>query len=377
MLCRGRYHRIGGALPERIYKLQPNRTIQLRGFDDLGASAALHSATTSSFKVSGVFRDAADFAVLLLYDADNFYEHPRLKYLPDSDFSGLTLTFDVRYTGLMPLDSPKYPTIDWPYLDVIRADGTTAQIPLFEHATQVGGAYTPAEASFVIEDNGLVAYDRITLWYLNFAFDYIVPPEAPTPTAAGVAAALAAQINSVDWEAFGTLIPLVAEANGATLRIVAGRPGADGNLIRMYAVAKNDRLRTSQPVAEFSGGSSDATWRISLDFDQLGIASVRQMWLTFAPALADGGALEAAEWEAEFTNWSLTGPESRRALQVAGPGSVRVEEDDAWCRYTGPWPVESGFYSGGYARVTSTVDAAVTVFYSCPSVPDRSVGPSL
>jgi hypothetical protein len=61
-------------LSERIFKLQPNRTIQLRGFDDLGASAALHSATSSSFKVSGVFRDPADFAVLI-YDADNFCEH--------------------------------------------------------------------------------------------------------------------------------------------------------------------------------------------------------------------------------------------------------------------------------------------------------------
>ena len=91
-------------MPESIYKLQPNRTIQLRGFDHLGAGAAVHSATANSFKVSGVFRDTADFAVLFLYDADNFYEHPRLKYLPDFDFDGLTLQFDVRYNGLMPLD---------------------------------------------------------------------------------------------------------------------------------------------------------------------------------------------------------------------------------------------------------------------------------
>ena len=162
-------------MSERIYKLQPDRTIQLRGFDDLGASAAMHCATPSGFQVSGVFRDPADFAVLVLYDADNFYEHPLLKYLPDTDFDGLTLTFDVHYSGLMPLDSPKYATIDWPYLDVIRPDGTTANIRLFQHAQPAGGAYTSAEASFVIEDNGLQAYDRLTLWYLNFAFDFLVP----------------------------------------------------------------------------------------------------------------------------------------------------------------------------------------------------------
>ena len=113
-------------MPERIYKLQPDRTVQLRGFDGLGAAAALHSVTPAAFKVSGVFRDSGDFAVVVLYDADNFYEHPRLKYLPDTNFDGLTLQFDLRFSGLMPLDSPKYGTIDWPYLDVFRPDGSTA-----------------------------------------------------------------------------------------------------------------------------------------------------------------------------------------------------------------------------------------------------------
>ena len=162
-------------MPELIYKLQPNRTIQLRGFDDLGASAAVHAATSSSFKVSGIFRDPADFAVLVLYDADNFYEHPRLKYLPDTNFDGLTLAFDVTYSGLMPLDSPKFPTIDWPYLDAIRPDSTTARIRLFDHAVQTGGTYTAAAGQFVIQDNGFHEYDRLTLWYQNIAFDYIAP----------------------------------------------------------------------------------------------------------------------------------------------------------------------------------------------------------
>src|SRR3954447_18598817 len=170
----------GATMSERIYKLQPNRTIALRGFDDLGASAAIHSATSSSFTVSGTFRDTADFAVLNLYDADNFYEHPRLKYLPNFRFDGLTLTFDVRYSNLMPLDSPKFPTIDWPYLSVIRADGSTARIRLSDHATVVSGANTPASASFTITANGVVAYDRVTLWYGNLAFDYIAASDGLT-----------------------------------------------------------------------------------------------------------------------------------------------------------------------------------------------------
>ena len=162
-------------MTERIHKLQPNRTMALRGFDDLGAAAALHSATGDAFKVSGIFRDPADFAVLILYDADNFYEHPRLKYLPDFRFDGLTLSFDVRYSGLMPLDSPKYATIDWPYLDYILGDGTTGRAALFEHATQNGGEYLSSGASFTIVANNPKEFDRLTLWYLNIAYDYIVP----------------------------------------------------------------------------------------------------------------------------------------------------------------------------------------------------------
>ncbi|HSB13490.1 MAG TPA: hypothetical protein VLE22_03465 [Bryobacteraceae bacterium] len=364
-------------MPERIYKLQPDRTVQLRGFDGLGAAAALHSATPAAFKVSGAFRDPGDFAVVVLYDADNFYEHPRLKYLPDTNFDGLTLRFDVRFSGLMPLDSPKYATIDWPYLDVIRPDGSTAKIRLFDHAAQVGGTYAPAQAEFLVEATGLQPYDRLTLWYLTYAFDYIVPVTQPLPSAADVAAALAAQINSADWSALGALIPLRAESYGATLRIIAARPGYDGNMIRMYAVAKNGRLRTVAPTAVFQGGSSDATWRVTLDFTALGIPEIRQMWLTFAPPLANGASFSDTEWQAEFTNWTVGGPEEVRALKVAGPGSVRVEEDDSWCSYTGEWGVETGFYSGGYARRTAAAGNAVTVTYSCSEVHDLYVGTSL
>lgn len=167
-------------MPERIYKLQPDRTVHLRGFDHLGASAAVHSATPSGFTVSGNFRDAADFAVVVLYDADNFYEHPRLKYLPDFNFNGLTLSFDVSYENLMPLNSRKYPTIDWPYLDVISSSGSTARIRLSDHATVVANPDAPARAQFEIEGGQLDAWDRVTLWYQNLAFDYMVPGKIRT-----------------------------------------------------------------------------------------------------------------------------------------------------------------------------------------------------
>lgn len=455
-------------MPEYLYKLTPDRTIHLRGFDDLGASAAIHDATANSFKVSGNFRDPADFAVLVIHDADNFFEHPSLKYLPDFTLGGLTLAFDVHYSGLMPLDSPKFPTIDWPYLNVIRADSTTTRIPLFEHAEQVGGSYTPAATSFMIQDNGLKQYDRLTLWYLNYAFDYIVPKVecAYTFTAAGagtihsitagsetytyveiagdsdaavaqglveaaansthvtaqrgdgsaefgsvnqvnlrakrgdgaafqvsasssgfthelhgiqaetVAAVLAAQINQVNWTALGAIHPLVAQTDGASLTIATTRPGVDGNALRMYSVWKNERLRAHTDVGVFTGGSSDATWRITLDFAALGIPEVRLMWLTFAPALAEG-EYEPTEWEAQFTNWHVSGPEPLRRLPLAGPGSARIEEDDRRCTFTGEWLTEAGFYSKALAKRGSRVGDRVEIRYYCSELHDLYLGTSL
>lgn len=187
---------------ETIYKLQPNRTIHLQGFSDFGAAAALHSTTESSFAVSGVFRDAADFCVLVLWDRDDFYGHPRFSYLPDPDFSGLVLTFDLHYENLQPIDSPKYATIDWPYLNCLRTDGTLVQIPLFAHATQVGGNFTPASGCFTLIDAGMQPYDRVTLWYQNLAFDYIVPGKLKS-SSPSTPLALALCIRS-RWRALST-----------------------------------------------------------------------------------------------------------------------------------------------------------------------------
>ena len=46
-------------MSEVIHKLQPDRTIHLRGFDRRGSAAALHHASPTGFEVTGVFRDQA------------------------------------------------------------------------------------------------------------------------------------------------------------------------------------------------------------------------------------------------------------------------------------------------------------------------------
>lgn len=167
-------------MAEAIYKLQPDRTVQLRGFDHLGASAAVHAATPSGFRVTGGFRDASDFAVVVIWDADNFFEHPTLKYLPDLRFDGIQLDFDVTYSGLTPLNSKKYPTIDWPYLDAELEGGARVKARLSDYATVVATPDEPARGEFTFSGDLLDAGDRVTLWYQNLAFDYIVPGKVRT-----------------------------------------------------------------------------------------------------------------------------------------------------------------------------------------------------
>lgn len=363
---------------EAINAFQPNRMLYLRGFDGRGASAALHSTSATGFTVSGEFKDAADFAVLVIFDEDDNFGHPRIKYLPQPNLAGVVLAFDLTYTNLQTIDSPKFPTIDWPYLDVIRSNQTTAQIPLFAHAVQSGGTYTKATCQFTVVTPVAVIFDRLTLWYQNIAFDFIA---GGGETAAAVATNLAAQINANPYT--GSLFSLTAVAAGAVITITANPAGIDGNMIRMYAEAKNANLTTSGMVSlyesqQFAGGSSAATWTVTLDFTALGIADIRQAFLTFAPQLADSAAYVPSTWSAVFTNWGITAdPNGHVPLKVAGANSVRVEETDSWCTFTGAWTIQDGFFSQGFAKVSSTITNKVVIAYTCSVVHDLYVGTSL
>ncbi len=348
---------------ETIYKLEPHRTMHLRGFDGRGAAAAMHSASATGFTVSGVFRDPADFAVAVLYDADDVFGHPRWRYLPDFDFSGITLQFDVQYTGLQPLDSPKYPSIDWPFLDVIKADGSTAQVRLFDHAVQQGGTYAKASQTFTLNGTPAV-WDRVSLWYQNIAFDYIVQTGDTATTVLNV---IRDQINNYDYDGAGILVPLSATVSGADLIVQAERAGVDGNMIEIYELHKNAYLYfTPAGSTKLTGGSSAATWRVTLDFDALGLTSIRKMWLTFAPEMANGAAYADQEWSAVFSNWTVTAS----ALPVAANGSVRVGSRDSWTAYTGDWAEEAGFYDRGFAHHTSTPGDQVSIEYDSQQTHD-------
>ncbi|MGE5571085.1 MAG: hypothetical protein ACM3S5_18780 [Rhodospirillales bacterium] len=363
---------------ETIYKLQPTRTMHLRGFERRGAAAALHSASETGFTVSGVFRDMADFAVLVLWDADDFFEHLSMRYLPDFDFSGMKLTFDVHYDGLQPIDSVKWNWIDWATLDVMRADGTTVNIRLFDHATLVSGEHKKAKTSFLL-GSSLSPWTHVTLWYENIAFDWW-GDGSHTPTVTEILQSLADQINGHSWSGIDMPITATVDSANGKLIVEAGLAGEDGNHIQLYARTNGVTFGDPDNAGRLVGGSSDVTWRVTIDFTDsaLRIDKVRQMWMTFAPKLPIGAAYSDTEWSAVFTNWTVEDPQGKRALKVAGPGSVRVTSKDDWVKYSGTgWAEESGWYAKGYAHRSKTTGDKVRVRYACQFTHDVWIGTSL
>lgn len=458
---------------EQILKLQPDRTIYLRGFDGNGAAASLCEASDSGFTVYGVFRDMADFCVLVLYDADNVFEHYSIKYLPDFDLSGMVLSFDLHYDGLQPIDSPKYSWIDWAQLDVITASGEANNaIRLWDHATLVSGDYSVAQGTFtfLVNEAGCSPYDRLTMFVNNAVFDFIAQGGE---SAATVAQWFAVSINCYKWWQYdqssvaiiasaddsgtltlkyartgianvlgtsvvlqetmpdpdipGQMMPVGSNrfpgvAAGATIYInptgtVEQPPtiyqvasvddaftvtltspaptqeyvpylveygGVDGNNLTVYITPPidgyNKSLSVDKSVLPLTGGSSDVTWNISIDFSALGIDQIRQAWLTFAPQLTIGTAYSDTEWTATFTNWSVEDPQGVRTLQIAGPGSLRIGNDDTGaCAYAGSgWTAQpANNYWHGFSQVTHNPGDSVTVVYTTALNHDLYLGTSL
>jgi hypothetical protein len=432
---------------EQILKLQPDRTLYLRGFDGNGAAASLCQTSPSGFTVYGVFRDMADFAVLVLYDADNIFEHYSVKYLPSFDLSGMILSFDLAYKGLQPIDSAKYSWIDWAQLDVVSATGEINQIRLWDYATLISGNYSVAQGTYTFSaPGGCIIYDRLTLFVNNAAFDFIANGGE---SAADVAHWFADAINSYSWWTYeqssvsviasidgnggltlknartgrvnvsgvnvewydGTKFPGIASGSTVyiagvpytvarvnsptsfTLNTSAGSQssvsylaeygGVDGNDLGVYIVVRpgNIHLQVDNPILQLTGGASDGvTWNISLDFSALGVDQTRQAWMTFAPMLPPNGVYNDTEWTAAFSNWSVADPNGKRPLQIAGPGSLRIGNDEAGaCVYSGGgWKIQSANnYWHGFARATAEPGDSVMVSYTSNQVHDLYLGTSL
>ena len=87
----------------------------------------------------GVFRDQADFAVLVLFEKDDPFGHPRFSYLPDGNFAGIELEFDISFHGVHPFESKKWPWTDWQTSMRTTARATSCRRSLIEIATGPSG----------------------------------------------------------------------------------------------------------------------------------------------------------------------------------------------------------------------------------------------
>src|SRR5690349_14743251 len=136
-------------MAETLQKLTPDRDLQCY-FEQPSAVAAISRAAPDRFTLSGNWRQQFDWAVIE-WNRNNVLEHPAFRYLPDGDLSGLTLTYEERRIGCIPVDSDLYPTVDWPYLRM-WCDGDPVeqfhQIPLMRYAEAIEGEYAPAAATF-------------------------------------------------------------------------------------------------------------------------------------------------------------------------------------------------------------------------------------
>jgi hypothetical protein len=468
-------------MAETIYKLQPHRTMHLQGFDDYGAAAALWGASDTGFTVSGVFRDMADFAVLVLFQKDDPFGHPLFSYLPDGDLTGLVLDFDVTWQGIQSWESIKNAWTDWNTFDY-SVNGVGQRAPWFDTTgitiTCNTTGRTGASATYTLNLNNPQPGDNVTLWYQNQSFvspaisashpttdqamwwqgnaaynhwvtigsatyscvegslnsagvasniaaqinasdpnctattggafgneifitlkpgvsgpiavsssDGSAPDSLTQTTAAPILQSIAQQINAVNWPANSTPA-LTATVSGGNLVITAA-PGADGNFVRFYQTDNNTSSRLYFTASNWSlaGGSSDnVSWHVHIDFSTLGWNNVDKIWWTIAPALPPGQAYQPNEWQMVVTNWTVTDSAGKRPLKVAGPGSVRIEEDSAWVNTSGYWEQAPGndpvngafaFWSQGRAIRAAATGASVTIETHCQSTHNIYVGTRL
>lgn len=348
-------------MAETLEKLRPDRDLQCY-FLRPSAVAALSGASATGFTVSGSWRQQFDWAVVE-WNRDNVFEHPAFRNLPDGDLSGVVLTYEEERTNCLPMDSSLYPTVDWPYLRVwLESSGADPyKVPLRPNAVPVAGSYTAAWAEFELMGS-ITAGDLIGLSWETEQFNYTV---TASDTLASAVAGLASVVSST---------MMTASVSGTKIRLTLAdaTTGVNGNRVGAYGFVSGARTEVWSPMGQgFAGGSSPSRWKVTLDFSNLRDAGgalvpmqkVRKMRWTYGADFQQG-AFGRSEFSVRLTNWSVTG--TGRGYQVAGPGSRRIEENDARVQYTGSWAVGSGNFSGGGIRSATVTGASASVTYVHP-----------
>jgi hypothetical protein len=358
-------------MPETLEKLRPNRDLQCY-FERPSAVAALSQTSATGFHVSGTWRQQFDWAVVE-WNRDNVFEHPALRNLPDSDLSGLTLSYEETRQNCMPMGCDLFPTVEWPYLRIWASENDVEdlyKVKLLDHATPVEGSYTCATAELDLQGTATTG-DYVGLAWLDEHHTYQLYYSDTLET---VVQALVDSVNSFSQTMraarTGTTIKLTYIGAGQTIE--NSTTGANGNRIGVYGFAAGAKTEVWAPEStRLSGGTSPTKWRVDLNFGDLKdidertvpAQSVRKMRWTYA-ADFQRGEFARSEFEVQVSNWTVGG--ERRAYKVAGPGSRRIEDDSKELTYTGTWQSARGNFSGGSIRHTVTPASTVQCQYRCP-----------
>jgi hypothetical protein len=357
-------------MPEALSKLTPDRDLQCFFFRP-SAIAALSSASTGGFTVSGTWRQQFDWAVIE-WNRDNVYEHPAFRYLPDGDLSGLVVSYEETRANAIPMDSGLFPTVDWPSLRIWATAAGVEDVyfvKLIDHATPIAGSFTSATATFTLSGTITVG-DFIGLAFLDQHYTYQV---LTGDTLTSVVQAIATIIDGSGFSA----LPVRATASGATITL-SYTAGSDGNRFAMYSYSCSSSGGASTAAwdavsRQFSGGTSPTKWRVDLNFSSLtgpGLIdptvrpvptnNVRKMRWTYAADLQPGDFVRS-EFQVVVSNWTVSG--TNRTYSIAGPGSRRIEDRDVAIAFGGTWAEGRGNYSGGSIHFSNTAGATVTLTY--------------
>ncbi|MGD1092846.1 MAG: hypothetical protein ABSB35_12760 [Bryobacteraceae bacterium] len=351
-----------------IEKLTPNRDLQCYFFEP-SAVAALSSTSSSGFTVSGTWRQQFDWAVIE-WNRDNTHEHPAFRYLPDSDLSGLVLSYQETRTNCIPMDSALFATVDWPSLRIWATSGGVESIyyvTLYQPsiAMPIAGSFQCAYADFTL--SGTVASaDYVGLAFLEENYTYQV---TGSDTLSSAVTALTALVNSTSTQ-------LAATQTGTTIRLyyTAGQPlatsttGENGNRFGVYSYATGAEIWDA-PAKTFANGTSPTQWQVTIDFGSLTdrdgnlvpTNNIRKMRWTYA-ADQQAGEFVRSEFQVVVSNWTVTG--TNQTYSVAGPGTQRTEDDDPVMVYAGSWSESRGNFSGGTIQLSTTLGNSVTYQYN-------------
>lgn len=350
-------------MSEQLYKLTPNRDLQCY-FLTPSAIAAMSQSSDTGFTVSGKWRQQFDWAVVE-WNRDNTFEHPALRYLPDGDLSGLTLTYTEQRQGCIPIESNLYPVVDWDNLRIwATPEGgveTVYYVPIATLATPVGDN-VPASATMTLMASPGTT-NRAGVAMVEQHYYYIV---ADGDSLTNIAAGIATNINQFSTD-------FVATSDGPSVIITcsiqsanAWALGANGNRLTVYGFVQGDAQVWQEPAVYFSGGQFPATHQVTIDFGALlttgGIPTnnVRKLRWTWSADLQPSSFVQT-EFEVQISDWNVTG--QNRIYSVAGPGSRRIEDNGPGVTYVGTWSTDSGNYSGSTIQWTQTPNDTCTINY--------------